>query len=627
MVLLLACVEPTDSAKLADSAAGGPVDTAPPADTADTALDTADTGDSADTTDTGEPLSADYLFHGTGTPEPLLGFGAEIWPGDTAWPAALDPLGARLVRISLNANLGSATLPVGQTPEQWDAWLGAYGLDLAPSFLVDLQTAWALTEARDIDWIAHPWEAPPAWENGGGVILPERVADYAALTAAHMTWLSDNGIEPRWLELSNEPDGTWNTYLRPEDYDALVIAVRADLDARGLVDIGIVGPGLAVLGGWDAPAEYVPALSDEAVAALDAWSVHTWDDYAEAGEGHPFLEARWDIFTGQTEARDPAKPMLVTEMGSKDPSFDGANYALPDPGVCGYSTESHGYAIRMLAHAAVALSAGADGIAWWEAVDPTWACSRYGMLDTAGRAKPFHAALSSALGDLPASAGTELPEAADLPAVALLGESRGVVLVVNDTADRLSRTVAITGGWQLDAASGFGVEERVFFDELVDFAQLSSVDSGVGIDGTNASYVGYDGGRAYRSWEGDASLTWTPGGELVEASYTSWSWTGAAAVPVRVELSADGASWSEAPTAEVVTTADWNRHDGVVTVASGMRQLRVVLPAEGAPPWNPQLGSVSLRWRLDTPAVLPEGDAPWTLDLPPASAVMLAVSR
>lgn len=617
LLLLLACGETIDK----------PVDTGG-GDTAGAAADSSDSAIDSDTdTDTGEPLTADYLFDSTRLPEPLLGFGAEIWPGDVAWPAALDPLGARLVRISLNANLGSATLPVGLSPEEWDAWLGAYGLDLAPTFLLDLQATQALTEARDMDWIAHPWEAPPAWENGGGVILPERVADFAALTAAHMTWLSDHGIHPRWLELTNEPDGTWNTYLSPDDYDALVVAVRADLDARGLGDIGIVGPGLAVLGGWDEPAAYVPTLSDEAVAALDAWSVHTWDDYAEAGEGHVFLEERWAIFTAQVEARDPTKPILVTEMGSKDASFAGANYALPDPGVCGYSTESHGYAIRMLAHAAVALASGADAIAWWEAVDPTWACSRWGMLDTAARAKPFHTALSAAFGTLPASAGTVLPASADLPAVALLGESTGVVLVVNDTADRVTRTVAITGGWALDEATGIGVEDRMLFDELVDLAQTSSVDSSIGLDGTNAGLLGNDGARAYRSWDGDAALTWTPGGELLEASYTSWSWTGVAAVPVRVELSADGSAWTAAPTTETVATAAWNRHDGVVTVAPGMQQLRVVLPAEGSPAWNPQLGSVRLRWRPASPALLPSGSAPWTLDLPPESAVILTVSR
>ena len=74
-------------------------------------------------------------------------------------------------------------------------------------------------------------------------------------------------------------------------------------------------------------------------------------------------------------------------------------------------------------------------------------------------------------------------------------------------------------------------------------------------------------------------------------------------------------------------SAAWNRHDGVVTMAPGMQQLRVVLPAEGTPDWNPQLGSVSLRWQLDSPALLPAGDAPWTLDLPPESAVILTVSR
>lgn len=627
LILLIGC------AGEQDETAGKPVDTgesAAPVDSAETqdTGDTADTEHTGDTTETGDTaLVADYLFDGSTLPVPLYGFGAEVWPGDLRAFDALDPLGARLVRVPLNANLGSATLPVDQTPAQWDTWLREHGLELAPTFFDDLHTTLGTTDARSIDWIAHFWEAPPAWEDGGGVLQAAYVDDHAALIAAQVAWLAEEGIVPRWLELTNEPDGNWNTYSTPEDYDTLVVAVRADLDARGLAGVGIVGPGLAVLGGWSEPADYVPTLSDAAVDALAAWSVHTWDDYAEAGEGHLFLQARWDIFLSQTSARDADKPILVTEMGSKDTTFDGASYASPDPDTCGYATESDGYAIRNLAHLAVALGAGVDGVVWWEAADQTWECSRWGLVDVDGRPRRVHEALAAVLAGLPDDAGVVLPAAADLPAVALLGADAGVILVVNDTAERVTRTVAVAGGWSLSSAWGFGTDERVLWDELIDVTQASAVDTTLAIDGGNASLLGYDGARLYRTAGGDAAITWTPGGELISAVVSSWSWSGQDPVPVRVESSPDGAVWTVEAGTEVLTLGNWNEHELGLTITPGARSLRVVLPAEGAPAWNPQLGGVALRWRRDDAAVLPAGEAPWTVDLPPESAVVIKLGR
>ena len=86
-------------------------------------------------------------------------------------------------------------------------------------------------------------------------------------------------------------------------------AAPAELAAYQEATRGLDAPGLDVLGGWDGTPEWVPALSDAAVDALAAWSVHAWDDYAEAGDGHTFLEGRGQIFTDPVNARDPARPI------------------------------------------------------------------------------------------------------------------------------------------------------------------------------------------------------------------------------------------------------------------------------------------------------------------------------
>ena len=615
--LLVAC-EPTP-----------PVDTdvveGPVVDTDDVETDPRDT---SDVVDTDVPIRADLVFPGTRRPPPLLGVGAQIWPGDPAWPAALDPLGAGLVRIPFNPNFGDARvrLPVDASRATWDAWLAEHALDVAPTFRDDLASSLALTEARGLDWIGLVWEAPPAWETADGALRADHVDDYAALIGALVGWLDDAGITPRWLELANEPDGDWNTYIGPEAYDALVIATRAELDARGLDGIGILGPGLAVLGGWTTPHPWVPSLSDAAVDALEGWSVHAWDDYAEAGEGHLFLEDRWDIFAGQVEARDPTKPVFVTELGSKDTVFGDARYNVADPGVCGVLSESDGYAIRMLAHLAVALAAGADGIVVWEAADQSWSCANYGMIDESRRPRRFLDAMAMFTSAWPSDGGVVLPTGADLPAVGVLGAEQGALLLVNDTDTRVIRTVQVTGDWRFVEARGFATETRLLRDELFDLGQADAPAS-VAIDSNNVSYFDGDPDRAFRAAEGDAGLVWTPGGDVTAARIVAWSWNGAAPVSVRVDGSADGTTWAPVASTETVTRPGWNRHELVVSAfAAGTRSVRITLPA-GEPAWNPQLGDVSLTWRLDAPAALPAGEAPWTVDLPPGSAVVIRVGR
>ncbi len=587
-----------------------------------------DTDADADTDTDTDTLTADYLFDGTVAPAPLIGFGGQIWANDTTWTTALDPLDARLVRVALNANLGSAavTLPVDADAEAWAAWMDAHLLDQAPGFLEELLATQALTDPRGMAWIAHQWEAPPAWESRG-VLAADHVDDFAAMTAALYRWLDDRGVRPTWIELCNEPDGDWNSYVAPEDYSDLVVATRAALDDAGLVGLGILGPGLAVLGGWTDPPLWVPTLSDDAVAGLDGWSVHTWDDYAEQGEGHEFLEERWQIFVDQVEARDPDKPIVVTEMGSKDTVFDGATYDTPDNSGCGAAAESDGYAVRVLAHVAVALAMGADAISFWEAADQSWECSNWGMIGLDGASRRFHEALATFTTALPADGGTVRPTSADLPAVAVLGASRGAVLVVNDQAERVTRTVAVTGGWSLVEARGFATSDRLLRDELYDLAQAAA-DPGLDVDTTNVGYFADDGHRAFRTVDTDAAMVWTPGGPLSSAEVVAWSWNGAAPVSAVVECSADGISW-EAPTqTETVTSAGWNRHVyEVPAFPVGTRALRVTLPVNDAPAWSPQLGDVSLHWALDAPAVLPSGDPPWTLDLPAGSAVVLVIER
>lgn len=594
-----------------------------------------DSGDSGDTGDTAPPFvsDADLVIDPSLASTDLIGWGAQIWPADSAWTGPLDDLEGNLVRLPWDPGLDDPDYPLPEdaTAEEWDAWLDEYIYDLSPTFLDDLQTTREATDGRNIDWIVHHWGAPEVWTTDGA-LDEAHIIDLARLIGASVGYLVDRDLAPRYLELLNEPDGDWNTYVLAPHYDALVVAVRQDLDARGLVDVGIVGPGLSVLGGYGVEPEWVPLLSEEAVVALEAWSVHTWDDYAEDGEGHLFLDERWDIFLGQVEARDADKPILVTEMGSKDTVFDGITYGSPDPDACGRASESDGYAVRLLAHTALALSRGADGLVYWQAADQGWECSRWGLYDEDGEARRFGEALADFWMGAPANAGVVAIEDPELAAAALVSGEAAMVLLVNDGVGEVVRTVGFAErGWALDRAGGFGVEDRTLRDELIDLSQARGVTGTVAIDSDNDELFNGDPSRVMRAAAGEVALDWSVPGELEHAEVVAWSWEGEDAVLPTLYAASDGATWTEIEGEVSSDLPGWERHRVVArSFPPGSRWLRVVIPDTSAELWNPQVGDLTLRFTPDTRGSLPdpaETDVSVQVRLMPGSAAFLRFKK
>src|SRR5260370_15875649 len=83
------------------------------------------------------------------------------------------------------------------------------------------------------------------------------------------------GIETRYVEIANEPDGTWNTQYTPAQYVELVRSVKSELVRNNLLTTDIEGPGTSVLSN---AAPYLLELQrSRAASEIGAVSAHDWD--------------------------------------------------------------------------------------------------------------------------------------------------------------------------------------------------------------------------------------------------------------------------------------------------------------------------------------------------------------
>ena len=93
------------------------------------------------------------------------------------------------------------------------------------------------------------WQVPSIWCTGDSdgvvthsLINPDHIQDYANWIVAHLLYAKRLRLVPKPIEMINEPDTTTGTQFTPEEYDALLFAVRATLDRNGLTSVGIAGP-------------------------------------------------------------------------------------------------------------------------------------------------------------------------------------------------------------------------------------------------------------------------------------------------------------------------------------------------------------------------------------------------
>lgn len=324
-------------------------------------------------------------------------FGVQVWPSALAQDAEtverLVALGPEHLRFSIGPNwFRRPQLVSTMSDSDLDAAVarGYETVQRLENHLRVVQDIRQLTQAR-LHLIV--WEPPPLpGEGKAGANKEWRVLDasdvslLARFHVANLKFLAERGLKPEAMELSNEPDGSWNMKISPPDYLALVTALRLEARRRGVQLPQIYGPGTSRIA---ATRSYLsdPAVARGILTAVDVLSFHAWDD--KAGDDRI---AEFGMLRAHLAQLGLDPPVAVTEYGlaKPDPS---ARSPQADAGnrVAGSITGTPVYSSASVAGLIGLYAAGAGTVIYWEFQDQSWGRGLYGLVGAEGRAKPIFA--------------------------------------------------------------------------------------------------------------------------------------------------------------------------------------------------------------------------------------------
>ncbi|MEM9083276.1 MAG: hypothetical protein AAGB34_06740, partial [Planctomycetota bacterium] len=309
------------------------------------------------------------------TAQPLLGFGAQIWPDDMGGRQAFSDLGLSWMRMAFGPNWDAlpAQPPVEATFEEMLAYVTNNFDGDFPGRLSGAVSTMRWADAQDVTIILNQFKIPDAWLTFNDRLRESNLDEFAEYWAAVLTLFDRHGVRPDYVELANEPNGTWNGRITPARYAALVKVARQQLNDAGFSDVGIVGPGLSEMRLND---DYFNAMDVEAAASIAAWSTHTWDDWAE-------WDARYAVFQDGMHRFDPdaIKPVFATEYATSIDNFAGTVHDDNDEGGSNPASETHEYTIEVALNTVRLLNAGVGAPIYWQASDQPWSASTWGLLD------------------------------------------------------------------------------------------------------------------------------------------------------------------------------------------------------------------------------------------------------
>lgn len=365
-----------------------------------------------------DPSAPGHIYHG---------FGAQIWPGDPRIEKVIETLRLSWVRI---AYMTVSDLPPRGSSEDYDAYW-------ANTNIAHMKKTCETLQRHSVKMILCNFATSPGFLTEKR-LDPDSVEPYARCWASLVAFLVANEIHPTYLELFNEPDGDWNGRVPPQEYNRMIQAVRAELNARGLDHIGIIGPGLAHIDLGDKDA-WVEALDESGINALAAWSVHGYEWRDGRNVGAQYVRDCWAAGFGRSIlARDPQKekPVFVTEFATLTDTYNGAKIEKP--------TESDAFALRVFENALSFLNCGANALIYWQALDMSWEPnSTFGLIAVDGQERPALHALRTLVPEISLGARVlPLKQSQPLYAAAFAKDNTLVIALVNPSDTQITVTLA-----------------------------------------------------------------------------------------------------------------------------------------------------------------------------------------
>jgi hypothetical protein len=412
-------------------------------------------------------LKAEIVFNVADLSHSFDGFGAQIWPGDSRIETLSQSLNLKYYRIAPG---GCTNPPTDATAAQMDVYVDSQynGTNRGNSIIVSLQMAENLgVKVIFIKFGGCPdnWLTLPGTLNQ---LKSENFDDFARVWASEVLFFKSRGLPVDYIELLNEPEGTWNIKVPAADYNTLVKIVRAELDSRGLTDVGIVGPGLAYL---YYGTSWIGALDAAGKNALAAWSTHAWDE----GWGHTtalpsYLDQRWqDYFGAAVNLADPthSKPIIVTEYASGVRTYNGVTY---DTNTYGDTSQ---FAERCYENSLTLVNNGANVLCYWEAANQSWQDQpMYAFLRINSTLRPTYYVMSTLSPYIPDNAMvlTKTWNDPNISAAGFVGSGKLVLAFANSGATTINRTISVSGITSLSITSILAFQSGVVVNKTSDFS-------------------------------------------------------------------------------------------------------------------------------------------------------------
>ncbi|MFA5292171.1 MAG: hypothetical protein WC496_03960 [Phycisphaerae bacterium] len=412
-------------------------------------------------------LKAEIVFDAADVSHPFMGFGAQIWPGDSRIEALSQSLNLKYYRIAPG---GCTNPPTDATVVQMDAYVNLQynNTSRGNSVIASLQMAQNLgVKVIFIKFGGCPdsWLILPGDQNQ---LKSENFDDFARVWASEVLFFKSRGLPVDYIELLNEPEGTWNIKVPPADYNILVKLVRAELDSRGLTDVGIAGPGLAYL---YYGTSWIGSLDTDGKNALAAWSTHAWDE----GWGHTdalpsYLDQRWqDYFGAAVNLADPShlKPVIVTEYASGVRTFNGVTYSTDEYG------DTSQFAERCYENSLTLANNGANVLCFWEAANQSWQSQpMYAFLRINSTLRPTYYVMSTLMPYVPDNAMV-LTKAWNDPVISaagFVGSGKLVLAFANSSASTVNRTISVQSVTSLSITSILAFQSGAVINKTSDFS-------------------------------------------------------------------------------------------------------------------------------------------------------------
>ncbi len=427
-------------------------------------------------------VRADFTVDVSAEKQEFLGFGVQIWPGQEALEPAYAALGIRWARMSV-PGMRECTMMQGSVDE--------FAEYFQPKIATDtFRGTMELLKRNRVTLVLNAFSIPPVWQDQEKQLPNEHLELFARMWAGAVKCLVENGMPPQWLELFNEPDGTWSGRCWPDKYNKVVKHVRRELDALGYDDIQICGPGLAHVD-LHGPDQWVDALDADAVKALGAWSLHGYE-WHRRESAEVLREELRDGFLASVAQKDPQgeKPLLITEYGTFCTNYHGTAYLSPrDSNVEKTAAQIPAWNVRVIENGLSFLNEGINALIYWQLADVDWGDDNFGIFSRPKDGGLPQMPYESLRGFFPEVAeGFRVVETRQEPdshlyAAALKKGSKLVCCVINRSTEPQSTALRLKNTADLTLVKRNDFEGGVLSSELPDVPVRGALDVTVPGDG------------------------------------------------------------------------------------------------------------------------------------------------